>query len=1085
MKERNESKKVNLEISKDSDEIDNLLETVENRNTKSSFGIESLSESFLPKEQEIKNKKCNFPFIFYFFILILMISISMIIYYIVFYKENKENFRIVEIPWIPLDLNDRLYQDYIFNNNLEILLICDSGFDMDGGSIVIESGYLDNPLEEGIASFATSLISHISFNDTYNIPYLKDYFGNYRFETKEHFTNFRFDILNSGFKKFLSSFGTILNKDFNNFSYFDTYFDSIVREIDLYYQQGEHYIEIRENHLLEYLVYGFRNETNEEILPEGNKQILSLYNYEDLKEKTLNYIEKIIDPEKIKIVLFSKFKFLISSKYMKCYFKKLIEKEKEKKKNKKDEVEKEKYIIKEFNKSQIIYIKAKKYEQNYIKIIYYIEKVKNESFSELFYKSNYFSYIIDFLDEKKEGSLYSLLANNSTFNIKSIESYYEVILKSKIKLTIKLELNLLEKINDIIFITYQFIYKIVKEAIGNELQLGRYKEVRDICYKTINYQEKSFDTIELAKNNGENIIKTKYEPKFYFYFWCPPWNSNITELKEETNLYFSQLQPNNSVIILALRDKDKDKLTCNENSSFYLNCSYFKHSQNIIHTHYYDTYYINDFFNSSNFEKDLDKNNSANIYFRNNSYISKYNESLKNTKKEKLIDFEKLNNKTNTLNKFYFKRNDNFAVPKVYISLDLFHPYLRPNNSDTKDKQCNYFKVIEIFTAIKRKINERLADAIRGGNEFEFGLNENNFYINIYSYSDIAYKIMQRIRNIIFNTTLESTDFKKNNEIYKNEAFDDFLNFDNTDIQAISRYYLYCELKNNLFNKYEFFPEEFEDDEMGYKDCIQKIDGNEFNDLVSFIINGTIYGFYTKDKAEEIYDLFDINTSTLRFNNILDKVEVNIANPVDYFNWVTTIKKLESKSTEKYINIEIFNKSEYNINLGIRYASFKENLVNVSILQTLLNNSKIDYNSRLIDFEIFIYRDIYFGLMLIGEEDEIIPNNELVDIEWKKLLTSCNAYNEPVDKIGNRYYYVKKNFVLSLVKVQTCLIQRAKDEILNYQNEGIIMDPAKIYNEYIQMFDGKKMDDKELDNLLSIFSNISDKNKLDVYTIGN
>ena len=85
---------------------------------------------------------------------------------------------------------------------------------------------------------------------------------------------------------------------------------------------------------------------------------------------------------------------------------------------------------------RIRYIKANYYEQNYIKIIYYIDKVKNESFSELYYKAYYLVYIIDFIRDTKNGSLYDLL-NNSTecakCNVKSIEADYEVILKSKIK----------------------------------------------------------------------------------------------------------------------------------------------------------------------------------------------------------------------------------------------------------------------------------------------------------------------------------------------------------------------------------------------------------------------------------------------------------------------------------------------------------------------------------------------------------------------------------------------------------------------------------------------------------------------------
>ena len=71
---------------------------------------------------------------------------------------------------------------------------------------VIEKGYHDNITEEGISSFATSLLSHIAFsdsdnsddsNDSDNIPLLEDYYGKYEYEAGDTFTNFRFDILNS------------------------------------------------------------------------------------------------------------------------------------------------------------------------------------------------------------------------------------------------------------------------------------------------------------------------------------------------------------------------------------------------------------------------------------------------------------------------------------------------------------------------------------------------------------------------------------------------------------------------------------------------------------------------------------------------------------------------------------------------------------------------------------------------------------------------------------------------------------------------------------------------------------------------
>ena len=1092
MKENENSLKLKLEIS-EIKENDDLLDN--NKNKKDSFDNESLSEAFLYKYSERNNdnkSKCNFilklPFIIYFFIFLIIFTIVILLLYIFIYIKKKPNFKIVDLPWIEADLNDREYQNYIFNNNLQILLIHDPGFDMDGGAIVIEKGYLDDPLNEGIATLATFLLSQISFNDNIKISYIDFYFGNYKFTADEYFTDFRFDILNVGLKKYLSSFGGILKERNWPECFNEDEINKTIQKIDDIYKEKTRYIDFRENHLLEYFVYGFNNSNNEEILPEGNNVTLSKYDYKEIKDKVLDYIHNLINhPEKMKIVLFSKYKFLISAKYMKKYFKDIINKKNLEYKNKDNN--NKYYTPKEFNKSQIFYIKTNNYEPNYIRIIYYIDKINNESFSELNYKSNYFNYIMDFLNEKKEGSLYSLLTNGSNYNIKSINSFIEIILKSKIKFTIYIELNCLKNINEIIFKTYQYIYEIINEAIGEKLQIDRYTEIKNLCYQNVKYKEKTFDTIELAKNNGLNIFLTEYEPKNYFYYYCVPWYDNINIIKNESKHYFSQLKPENSVIILGLRDKDRPKITCNDSSPFKLNCSFFRDNNNISKTRYYEVYYLNEVFNSSSFEKYLESNNKANINFKNNSYISKHNESFKNIPKEKNHEFQELN-KSNTFNKFYFKRNVNFYVPKVYISLNLFHPYLRPNNTDSEEKKCYYFKIIEVFSAIKRKINEELADAIRANNEFEFGQAENYFYINIFCFEDIAFNIMEKIKNIIYNVSWETTDFISNNEIYKNEAFDDFFMFDNSDIQEISRYYLYCQLKNSLFNKYEFFPENFENN--SYTICNNTIDESELKNLTTFIINGTIYGFYSYDQVVQIYDLFDINQNFSLFEKILSNVEVNMPNIEDYYKWITKINKLNdsisnTKQNQTYINESIYNKYDNNSNnLGISYISFKIELLNVSILEALLNKTK-SFTTNYIDFKLFIYRDIFFELLFYSDnKNETIPNKTLLIKEWPQSLNKLYIYNERVDNIGNRYYYVIKNFLLTLIKKQTCLEQRAKDEIIGNQNEGIILDPGRIYTEYQAKYEDKKINKNELNDTINYYLNIIDRNSsiFYVHTLG-
>ncbi len=852
-----------------------------------------LSESFLYNLEDVdnNNKRRNLfhkmSFIIIFLIITFIFALGITIYYIIYYVVSEADFDIVELKWYKADLNDRDYQNYLFHNGLEVILIKDEHFDMDGGAIVIENGYLDNLTYPGIPSFATSILSHIAFKGNKGLSTLDDYYGNYLYDTEDHFINYRFDILNHGFTKFLSYFGNIL--DIKNISsYISDNYIKIINELDAKYKSKIDSIYYKEIHLIEYLVYGLCDSDNNDILPEGNNESLSIYNISEIKKYTQEYIQNLINPEKIKIILFSKYKFSISSKYMKKFFKSII---KTKKPPNNNIEEKKQHEIKEFNKSQIIYIKAKDYEQNYIKIIYYIDKVKNESYSELYYKSFYLAYIIDFISDTKNGSLYDLL-NNSTecanCNVKSIETDYIIILKSKIKFVIKINLNKLEEINKIIFITYQYIYKIVNETIGENLQIDRYINLNKLCNQSHRYQEKTFNTIQLAKDNGVHVIQTKYMPELYFYDGCVFWNEtgDNKTIIEETQIYLSQLIPNNSVIILGLKDEDRRNITCDDSCPFDLNCSHFKDDGNIKNTTYYNISYINYFFNSSDFEEYLNLNNSANISYTNNNYISSHYESFKNMAPEDVGEIEPLESNTSTLNIFYFKKNRNFHVPKVYITLQLFHPYLRPNNTDINQTRCKYFKIMEMFIAIRREINDKLADAIRANNEIEFGQNENYLFINITCFEDVAYNILRTIKNITIDKNWTLTDFITNNIIYKNEVYDDFLVYDKNNIEEISDFYFYYQLKNNLYNKYEFLPEDF--DKYYYNTCIRDLE-YELNSekLTTFIINGYIYGFYDKTQAENIYGLFDIdNNISQKFEDLIIDVNINNITAGNYVNWV-------------------------------------------------------------------------------------------------------------------------------------------------------------------------------------------------------
>ena len=226
----------------------------------------------------------------------------------------------------------------------------------------------------------------------------------------------------------------------------------------------------------------------------------------------------MIEQKNIKIVFYSRYKNLITSKYIKKYFNYLITKDSKKPKSLSTKNKsKNEFTNKKFNTSQIIFLKGYNYESRFIEFLYYIDKKENETFSEFKYKSHYLNYIIDILDEKKEGSLFYLLNKTSKYNIRYINAKFRYVLKSKIEFFINIELNSVTNIKDIIFIVYQYMNRIIKEAIGENLQMDRYFELKNKFYQHAKYKENNIETNDFIYNNAKTLFLTDYEKKYFFY----------------------------------------------------------------------------------------------------------------------------------------------------------------------------------------------------------------------------------------------------------------------------------------------------------------------------------------------------------------------------------------------------------------------------------------------------------------------------------------------------------------------------------------------------------------------------------------
>jgi hypothetical protein len=98
----------------------------------------------------------------------------------------------------------------------------------------------------------------------------------------------------------------------------------------------------------------------------------------------------------------------------------------------------------------------------------------------------------------------------------------------------------------------------------------------------------------------------------------------------------------------------------------------------------------------------------------------------------------------------------------------------------------------------------------------------------------------------------------------------------------------------------------------------------------------------------------------------------------------------------------------------------------------------------------------------------------------RELEDAEKYYKVEVDNIGDRFYYLQRNLDLILFKKQSCLEQKAYEE-LNYRIYNYtLLDPEKISNEYNNY---RKEHNYKFSEIKELFEKTNKSKKFDVYTV--
>ena len=943
-----------------------------------------------------RKKKKKLPPLFYILIFSILVFLGFFIYFIVMSITKKENYS-YELEGIDKpDLSEFKYSTLIFDNKLEVLLVQIGQNDTAGGSIIFDTGYLDSQYEYGDLKIAlNSIVNKTNISNT--TPDLADYLGNFEINVDEYYSFFSFSILNDGFFKFLKTFQKLSYKD-NDYN--KDIIQHEIREVNMA-NRGQIYNR-RETFFLQYMIYGCKN-----LLSENNDTYITSKNISKIND----IIDKILKPNKIKIVLASHYKPSMMKKKFLKYFENIINQEKSLKE------ENSEYKNFKLSKKKIMLVEQS--QNHYIKIVFFIENIGENDNYEILNKIGYFNLLKYILEQRNEYSLYyhltKLNTEPSNFIIKDLSYDYEIILKNKLKFSIKIDLvpSNYPYLDEIIFRAYQYINALKQSIDKNLFDFNKVLNEIDIINKqNFTFTEDINDIIPFTQRLGIKLCNKRNKNNFFKDNWI---DNNITIAK----ILFNQLTPNNSVLILGLNEEGKN-ITINQKSKYqFINYTLlFENKQKIYNSSslYYSIIELD-----TNFEKNF--TDIINIPFKENKYISTFTRPIKVENKDNFKFATEIINKT-SLREFRFLRDTRFRLPKVHIGLNLLHPYYRPSNNSNETKisnysnHCLYFEYIMFLVFIQKEIKVKLADAIRAGNKISVGCSQDYIFVDIFAFEDVVKNISIKVKEIIYDKDTFETIHNTNDEIlelYIQSALSDYVKV-RMDFSNREKFFLYYSLNEHIYNIYEFPPElKNLDDYQQF--CNYSSPDSIYNTITNYLIDGQIYGYYTKDKAIEIANLFkenehdEENFETTLQNAGLSKENLSANN---FRNWIfmqnTDIfnKQIKTITTNKTLN-----NSKYRYIFWSDYSSV--NRVKSSVFFHIIDGLKAIDNYSL-NYYIIYYNATYFFMGIRKYPNQTFPNdNSTFDHIKEKILEKYNSlkshYNSRLDVVGSRFYYLIKNTI--------------------------------------------------------------------------
>ena len=99
------------------------------------------------------------------------------------------------------------------------------------------------------------------------------------------------------------------------------------------------------------------------------------------------------------------------------------------------------------------------------------------------------------------------------------------------------------------------------------------------------------------------------------------------------------------------------------------------------------------------------------------------------------------------------------------------------------------------------------------------------------------------------------------------------------------------------------------------------------------------------------------------------------------------------------------------------------------------------------------------------------------------LMNKIDEFNDNVDNIGNRFYYLINNFALYINKTQTSLYEKGFEEINRTEYEWTILNISQII-EREKIYKNKQIEFSDFENIINNFKDLKETKKVNAF-IGN